>query len=216
MKIRPFICLLVSLHVILFLTISCGRGHKDFYETVYPQLSFTLWTPNGVNLQEMYVGKNNEGHVYHRIDSSGIIHTVTDPATSGKDSGIVNEKRVISDPEYLVTILGRSGWNLSFTAVLSGKYQDTAVVYDKNKMKEKDFLELYVFGPGRDSAFYADLSGTEVIKDGKKLYKLVNADGTNITYTGMVDKYWFMFQFTVSGKDTSLAREIWDRSHFNN
>lgn len=214
MKVRPLNRLLIALHAIFLLTVSCDRGHKDFYTIKYPQVLFTLWLPNESKVQEMYVGKNNEGAIYRRIDSSGIVNAVTDTAQSKKDPGSIDEKSIIGDPEYLVSIIGRNGWNLTFRAILSAKYQDTAVVYDMNKMKQKDFLELYVFGPGRDSSFYTGITTTIVKKDGKDLYKIINADGNNLTYTGMVGKYWFMLQFNVSGKDTALAGKIWQRSHF--
>lgn len=216
MRIKPFICLLISLHVILFLTVSCGRGHKGFYETKYPQVDFTLSVPNRYQVKEAYEGKNEEGLVYRRIDSTGINNVTKDPASPGKDTNAVDEKKIIGDPNYFFVILNKkNAWNLFFNAILSGKYQDTVVVYDKEKMGQKDFLQTYVFGPGRDSAFYANLTSTEITKDGKKLYKIVNADGTNITYTGMIDKYWFMLQFTASGKDTVWVRKIWDQSHFD-
>ncbi|HEX2630158.1 MAG TPA: hypothetical protein VHM26_14125, partial [Chitinophagaceae bacterium] len=158
---------------------------------------------------------NEEGLIYRRIDSIGINSVTKDPASSGKDTNAVDEKKIIADPNYFFVMLNRkNAWNLFFSAVLSGKYQDTTVVYDKEKMKQKDFLQTYVFGPGRDSAFYAGLTSTEIEKDGRKLYKIVNAEGSNTTYTGMVGKYWFMLQFTASGEDTVWASRIWDRSHF--
>jgi hypothetical protein len=210
-----YILLLITLPVI-FLLISCGRRYKNFYDAEYPQIGFTLSVPNELHVQEMYDGRNKEGQVYRRLDSTGITDKVKATEGTDKDSNAVNEKRVIAEPDYFVSMLERDGWNLSFSAMFSGKYQDTAVRYNIDSMRSEDFLVMYVFGPGRDSAFYAGLNVSEITKDGMKLFKLVDAEQSNITYTGMTGKYWFMLQFFVHGKDTVWVRQIWDQSRFAN
>lgn len=216
MKIQSFTCVLATLNVILFFTISCSRGHKSFYETKYPQVSFTLSVPNELRVQEAYFSKNGKDQVYRRIDSTGITHLNSDSATRKKNDNTANERRLIREPEYFFALVGRDGWDMHFHAILSGKYQDTAVVYDIERIKQPGFLIKYIFGPGRDSAYYADATYTEIMKDGRKLFKIVDAEGYNTTYTGMVGKYWFMLQFMVSGKDTLLERKIWEQSSFAN
>jgi hypothetical protein len=203
-----------SLVALLLIDLSCNNRHTDHYEIKYSSIGFTVSLPNGLQSKESYVDKHKEGEVYRNVDSAGEYISVTTQGFSD-DSTVSDPKRTIKDPNYFVAVISRvNSWNLNFMAILSAKWQDTVVMYDLNRVRQKDFLELYVFGPGKDSVFYANAVLREVDKGGKKLIEIKSED--HITYTGMINKYWFMLQLFGNSRDSALLRKLWDDARFAN
>lgn len=207
--------------LLIAVLLSCSGKHKGFYKVKYPFMDLTISVPNEMVAMEGYANDYSMKEYYtQNIDSTGVVTRGSDPSKAATTNSAENAKEIMKNPKQLMVRFVRAGqWNLSGNASLWANYQDTVVEYDLQRVKTKEFREIYFqerdylpsawVTSGKNSTF------EEITKNGQRLIKIKNDHG-GIGYAGMVGKYWIVIDFPGGDDEEVLQYEkMWEQSYFD-
>jgi hypothetical protein len=206
--------------LVLLSVIACGHNkkYKGYYTHDIPFLHFHLSVPESYKFEETFHSREWPAAVYRKVDSANAAAFRKQGFRYFTDTAVVDINKTIADPkEWFINVDRPGAWRLNYTMIVAASYQDTSVVLNDEKMKDSTFLVNYLGFPSWVEDRNTILNH-EVDKKDRRFMKITSSGvkRQNITWAGMVGKYWVLFKsVSEDPEQTKTAEQMWRQSYFD-